>query len=131
MLTPIVFLSAGGVSIIKVLKTYALLFEKDGKYTLSTTRKDPFKGGLVCALNSVEVSCTIIAASIPFFRPLIRRLMTKNNNGRATPEDHIAMRSLPFGCRGDARLGSPNGFCRATTPKDDDSIAILEFERKL
>lgn len=112
-----------------MVKAYALLFEKDGEYCVSITEKDPWKGGLVCALNSVEVSCTIIATSIPFFRPLIQRLMTKDH-GRATPEDPIAMRSLPFGCRGDARHNG-TGDSGRRTPKDDDSVAILELERKL
>lgn len=38
--------------------------------------------GLAVALNSVEVSCTIIGVSLPFIRPLILRLKEGEENFR-------------------------------------------------
>ncbi|KAK3396963.1 hypothetical protein B0T20DRAFT_500500 [Sordaria brevicollis] len=141
---------AGGVSVLKVFKTYTLLFEKlddaflryifSGNYDSTVMRymfKDPYKGGLVCALNSLEVSCTIIAASIPFFRPLIQRVTAKNNKSRE--EETVVMSAIPGSCRGHgghgrhARLGSTSDVDgrKPAGAGYDDSVAILEVERKL
>ena len=133
MLTlPLVF-SAGAISILKVKKGYELLYDYESSDTKIWFRPaesiDPHNGGLVCAFASVEVSCTIIAASIPFFRPLIRRLMTKEQ-GRNTPDAPVVMSSLPISCRGHARIDSTSDSCRRTA-RDDDSVAIKEFESKL
>lgn len=59
-------------SILKVYYNYQTLY--------GARNRDPYIGGLVSALASVEVSCTIIAASIPFFRPLIRRVTGKEDS---------------------------------------------------
>ena len=56
------------MSIVKIIKNDELLY-KDSRSALV--------GGLVSALASTEVSCTIIATSIPFLRPLIRKITGK------------------------------------------------------
>ena len=81
--------------------------------------RDPYVGGLVCALASIEVSCTIIAASIPFFRPMIRRLIARKEN---TPEQLGSIRVTPGSGREHVRLESTSNFGRKT-PSDDDSVA--------
>lgn len=62
---------AGIVSIVKIVKNHELLYEDN---------RDPFTAGVVSTLASVEVSCTITATSIPFFRPLIRRITGKDSS---------------------------------------------------
>ncbi|WPJ64563.1 hypothetical protein SMAC4_13824 [Sordaria macrospora] len=106
---------AGGVSILKVIKTYEVI---DASIEFPRW-SDPWEGGLVCALASVEVSCTIIAASIPFFRPLIRRLMAK---AEGTPEEPVAMSAIASSCRGHVRLERASNSYRKR-PSNDNSIA--------
>ncbi|KAK3396952.1 hypothetical protein B0T20DRAFT_440355 [Sordaria brevicollis] len=65
-------LLAAVVSILKIYYNYRTLY--------GDTPRDPAMGGVTSALASVEVSCTIIAASIPFFRPLIRRMTGKDDS---------------------------------------------------
>lgn len=67
---------AGIVAILKVIKTYETFF---------LGQQELYAAGLGIALNSVEVSCTIIGASIPFIRLLVPKLTQNKKKGRSWP----------------------------------------------
>ncbi|KAK3396957.1 hypothetical protein B0T20DRAFT_414909 [Sordaria brevicollis] len=75
---------AGVVAIFKVIKTYETFF-------LGT--QDLYTAGLGIALNSVEVSCTVVGASIPFIRLLVPKFNFRKEKKQPEP-DVIAMSPL-------------------------------------
>lgn len=67
----VLFARAGIVSIVKIVKNHELIYEDN---------RDSYVAGVVSTLASMKVSCTINATSIPFFRPLIRRISGKDSS---------------------------------------------------
>lgn len=123
--------SAGVVAIFKVIKNYEWL---------SRLKMDVWGlevAGLAVALNSVEVSCTIIGVSLPFIRPLILRL----KEGKKMSEDgeNVAMdvfqdpsqrRALKLSWCWSSSGGSSGSYdTQHSLSRNDESVAILDVER--
>ncbi|EGO56130.1 hypothetical protein NEUTE1DRAFT_138333 [Neurospora tetrasperma FGSC 2508] len=124
---------AGIVAILKVIKTYETFF---------LGQQELYAAGLGIALNSVEVSCTVIGASIPFIRLLVPKLTREKKKKRHGGEivamevlqddnnqqqrKEVPVRSWYGGSSGGSTL---NGLYDTRYSKNDDSVAILEVER--
>lgn len=114
------------MAILKVQKTYETFF---------LGQQELYAAGLGIALNSVEVSCTIIGASIPFIRLLVPKLTREKKR----PDGEVmAMGVLQDNQQRKVKswYGSPSGGSSGGSSdfynkhsKDDDSVAILEVER--
>ncbi|CCC05816.1 hypothetical protein SMACR_00032 [Sordaria macrospora] len=122
---------AGVVAIFKVIKNYEWL---------SRLKMDVWGlevAGLAVALNSVEVSCTIIGVSLPFIRPLILRL----KEGKKMSEDgeNVAMdvfqdpsqrRAVKSSWCWSSSGGSSGSYdTQHSMSRNDESVAILDVER--
>ncbi|EAA34165.1 hypothetical protein GE21DRAFT_3658 [Neurospora crassa] len=126
---------AGVVAILKVIKTYETFF---------LGQQELYAAGLGIALNSVEVSCTVIGASIPFIRLLVPKLTKEKKNKRPDGEV-VAMRDLQDDNNQQRRKEVPvrswygassggstsSGLYDTRYSKNDDSVAILEVEREM
>ncbi|KAJ4413414.1 hypothetical protein N0V85_003572 [Neurospora sp. IMI 360204] len=120
---------AGGVGLGKTVMNATL--GDNGTYNIAT----------MLVLVQAEITATIGAACVPFYRPLVRKIRARMKGESYDPEAGIAgsgPRPVPLAMgvlqrnrqsKGHARLeSSSDSYTKPSTGKEDDSVAILEVE---